>query len=283
MRNSSDSWKSFLFEFLTYWCGGTTGDEVARHLNMCRETVQRDVIGPYKQQFPGVLRYDRRTRKTRWNDGAAPKFCPADPVAIATVAHSEAIIAGSSGEVAPFDIPVEDVGLVSDLVSEPDVDAFRELFTALARRSAVQLDYLAKSGRRSFSFSPHTLVRTSFRLHFRGYRDAGDGRPGDYIDVIPDRILRTETLSCRDYVNAAADADWHRKVRVVASLLRDLPSTVHAALQREYGLASRDQWVTRPVRAAVAPYIADAFETRRVHGWNGPVWRTQIEIDTRIP
>jgi hypothetical protein len=283
MRKYRDSRYNFLLEFLSFWGDGTTCNELASHLNLRRETVQREVISPYKEQFGGVLQYDKSLRKIRLAEGAALKFCPSDPAAIAAIAGAEGIIGEYSGSVSPFLVLVEDVGLVSDLCVEPEIEAFRCLFAALMRRKAVQLDYLAKTGRLSFSFSPHTLVRTSFRLHFRGYCDTRDGRPGIYIDIIPDRVLRAHELGREGYVDAAADADWHKKVRVAAYLRDDIPESVLAALRQEYRVATSDHWKTRPVRAAVAPYIAEAFEARRVHGWNGPIWRAEIKTGTRSP
>lgn len=271
----------FVLEFLTFWVNGTTAEEVGGVLGMTREAVQRTVIGPYKKQFPGTIDYDRGRHRTKWLDSAALKVCPGDPAAVAAIAQSEALFARFADVIPLCDAPVEDVGLVTNLLLppevEPDVEGFRALFAALVRRGAVQLDYLAKSGRLSMTFSPHSLVRTSFRLHFRGYCDMNDGRPGIYIDAIPDRVLHAFPPESAAYVSGDGDAEWRRKVRVIARLDNALPDRIVAALRREYCLPDGHAWRTRPVRAAVAPYVMDAFEARRVHGWDGPVWRTEIE------
>jgi hypothetical protein len=194
---------------------------------------------------------------------------------VTTVAAAEAVIASSSGTLPLFDVPVEDVGLAADVLVEADPVAFQSLFSALMRRAAVQLDYVAKSGRLSMTFSPHSLVRSSFRLHFRGFGQTTDGRPGIYIDIVPDRVLRADWLGGGSYVGASGDADWHKKVRIVASLRDDVPGTIAAALRQEHGMI--DGYLqTKPVRAAVAIYVAEAFEARRVHGWEGPIWQTTV-------
>jgi hypothetical protein len=119
------------------------------------------------------------------------------------------------------------------------------------------------AGRRSMIFSPHTLVRTSFRLHFRGFADMADGRPGIYIDIIPDRVLRAGWLDSPSYVGASNDSDWHRKVRVVAYLREELPEKIATAMRHEHGIAHGSCLQTRPLRAAVATYVAGAFSFRQ--------------------
>jgi hypothetical protein len=272
----------FAFEFLTYWGGGTTANELKEILGMSREAVQRTVIGAYQKQFPGAITYDRRKRRSKWGDSAALKLCPSEPAAILAIAQSEALTEEFAGVKSLCVARVEDVGLVTNLLIpmdvEPDLTGFQALFAGLMRRSAVQLDYLAKRGRLSMIFSPHTLVRTSFRLHFRGYCcDINDVRPGIYIDVVPDRILRALPLDPSSYVDDSGDTEWRRTVRIVVQLHENLPETVIVALRREYSLHEGHAWQTRPVKAAVAPYVMDAFEARRVHGWEGPVWRTKME------
>jgi hypothetical protein len=175
------------------------------------------------------------------------------------------------------------VSLVSNLLipasGEPDLIGFRALFAALMRRSAVQLDYLAKSGRLSMSFSPHTLVRTSFRLHFRGYCDTNDGRPGIYIDIIPERVLEAFLpLDRSAYVDDSGDVEWRKTVRILLRFNEAVPQPIVAALRQEYGLHDGDAWRTRPVKAAVAPYVIDGFEARRVHGWPDAVWKAEAEL-----
>ncbi len=268
---------AFVLEFLTYWGGGATASEIAAVLNMARETVQRSVISTYKREFPGAITYNKAKRRTAWVESAAPRFCPSDPSAVAAIVQADAVFALSSGANPLFDAPIEDVGLVADFLVEPDVEAFRVLFSALMQRTAVQVDYLAKSGPLSMTFSPHTLVRTSFRLHFRGYCDTAEGRPGIYIDVVPDRVLRAVWLDKASYVDANADTAWCQKVRIVATLCEELPDSIAAALRREHGISHGDRRKTKYVRAAVAPYVAEAFETRRVHGWDGPIWQTELQ------
>jgi hypothetical protein len=222
----------FLYEFLAVFGNGTTAEELASCLGRRRETVQRAIIAGYQRHFPGVLEYDSRTRKTVLSRGAALKFCPTAPSAIAALAHADQIKANFEIDRSVFAIPVEDIGIVSDLFQEHDYDVleadpFRCLFAALMRKQAVHLDYFAKTGRSSFSFSPHALVRTSFRLHFRGFSDTQDGRPGHYIDVIAERVARAEFLGSEVYTGPEGDADWKKKVRIMAELRNDLPLCLH--------------------------------------------------------
>jgi hypothetical protein len=267
---------AYVLEFLAFWGNGTTARETAAALGIKRETVQRRVITPFKAQFPGVLTYDRSTKRIRCtSDADGLKFCPSDLGTIATLAAADAILSLSTGEKPMFDVSVEDVGLTSDVLSDQDVGSFRTLFSALKRRRAVRLEYLAKSGLISMAFSPHTLVRTSSRLHFRGFCDTSTGRPGIYIDIVPARAFSACWADDVEFVDAVGDADWHRKVRVVAHLEENLPVTLVAALQQEHGIIEEGMLRTKPIRAATAAYVEEAFVNRRVHGWDGPIWRTE--------
>ncbi len=142
MRKNRDELPSFLYEFLAVFGDGTTAEELARCLNRSRESIQRDVIAAYQARFPGVLRYDKRTKKTRLSRGAALKFCPTTPSAIAALARADYI--KSDFDIGPplFGVSVEDVGIVSDLWQQDydslEADPFRSLFAALLRKQPVK-------------------------------------------------------------------------------------------------------------------------------------------------
>ena len=61
----------------------------------------------------------------------------------------------------PLEVPIEDLANLLDIDNE--VDRFRELYAAIARRCAIYLDYAAKRGRIQLIFSPHAVVRTPTR------------------------------------------------------------------------------------------------------------------------
>ncbi len=268
----------FILEFLAFWGGWTTAGELATVLGIERETAQKTIINPFKREFPGALEYDEKSRRTfRLGDAQGLKFSPNTPTGVTAIAAAEAIIKAACDAVPFIDVPVEDVGLVADILEDPDVSAFKTLFSALRHRVAVSLDYLSKAGRMAMRFSPHSLVRTSFRLHFRGYADTMDNRPGIYIDVVPERVLHAKCLDHSHYVGDRGDSDWHRRVHVEARLRDDLPEAIADALRQEYRLEPGGSLRTAPIRAATAEYVAVAFEARRVYGWDQPVWSTEVK------
>ena len=124
--------------------------------------------------------------------------------------------------------------------------------------------------------------RTPFRLHFRGFSDTNNGRPGHYIDVIAERVARAEFLGPEAYTGSEGDADWNIKVRVIAELRDDLPVPLCMALRQEYGLEPGMRQRTKPVRYALAEYVKEALMARRVRGWDGPIWRAEVEADSRL-
>ena len=104
------------------------------------------------------------------------------------------------------------------------------------------------------------------------------GRPGHYIDIIPERVSCAEFLYADAYTGAEGDAEWKKKVRVIAELRDDLPPPLLTALRQEYGLEPGMKQRTRPVRYALAEYVKEALIARRIRGWGGPVWRAEVEI-----
>lgn len=281
-REREEGFGNFTFEFLAVFGDGTTADELAGYLGRERETVQRKIIGPYRKRYPGALEHDRHKRRTRLRRGEDLRFCPSLPSDIVTLAQAERIKA-EYGVIASLpEVPVEDLGVVSDLLrtdgcDDLEADPFRCLFAGLVRRRAVGLDYSAKTGLSSFSFSPHVIVRSSFRRHFRGFADWRDGKPGRYIDVIAERVDHAALLDNETYTGEEGDIDWNTKVCVIAELRDDLPPLVREALQKEFNLQQQKRQTTRPVRLALAEYVKQTLEARRVRGWDGPVWRAEVE------
>ena len=104
-----------------------------------------------------------------------------------------------------FACPVFDMSAYGHV---PDPDIFRFLLAACVRKRPVDVTYRSKTRTFITRFSPHTLVRTAHRMHFRGYSIIGDGRPGFYWDLrCPHaRVVKLEAPR-DDYVDLSGDIE----------------------------------------------------------------------------
>jgi hypothetical protein len=259
-------------EFFAFWRDGVTAGELGRLFGLTREQTQKAIIRPFHRQYGAHLRYDKRVRRVVLAaDAGALKISPshvADAMNFLSAGQAFARAAGLENPPLSGWVPMED--LLQPVENEREANNFRALYAAAARRSAVHLSYAAKSGRQEIMFSPHALVRTTSRPHFRGYASYGPGSVGQYIDVIPGRVVDTQPGLTKDYVGAHDDVDWYRRVAVEATLNPDLPDEVAASLRQEYAFADRLR--IQRLRAATAPYVCEWLKRRRLYGLGVTLW-----------
>ena len=257
-----------LFEFLAFWRDGVTAKELGQTLAMSREAAQRSVVGPYKREFPNNSMILHQGRTHVEGDAYALKASPYRPLDVANFTSAIDAFALAMSTQSPLGVPIEDVA--SPIESAEEVSGLRALYGATAHRRAVYLDYLAKRRRIQLVFSPHTMVRTPMRIHFRGHSIRVSGDESRYIDVVPGRIIGSTPGKTREYIGPANDMEWHQRTRIVAELNRSLPEDVRAAVKQEYDCG--DSLEIKRIRQAVAPYIVDWLTARRLRGIPGPIW-----------
>lgn len=263
-----------LFEYFAFWRDGTTASELAQILELKRETVQRSIVHRYWERFGDENRkFDSATKRTQVADSVWELKCSPDR-ALDVVNFSSALQAFSRAagcdEKLFGGVPVED--LLAPAESEAETERFRKLYAATARRLPVFLKYVAKTRVMNGLFSPHALVRTPERLHFRCFEHPGDG-DGRYIDIVPGRIAEIEFGAANEYVGGNADAGWHARTTVRARLNPDLTPGLRASLAQEYNFDEDSDRIEIPgIRRAVALYFVRALQTRRVYGTEQPLW-----------
>ena len=263
-----------VFEFLAFWRGGVTATELGQVLGLTREAAQRSVVGPYKKAFPHAT-VPRGKRTHIAGDAYSLKVSPWRVLdAVNFTSAMQAFAEASNGE-SPLGVPIEDLANFLDVDNE--VERFRELYAAIARRRTVYLDYAAKRGRIQLIFSPHAIVRTPARLHFRGHsvRISEDG--SRYIDIVPGRIISSRLGREDEYVGAKDDIEWHIRVSIIAELNPRLGEAARESMMREYQCG--DRLTITNVRRAVAEYVVDWLKSRRLRGIADPVWAV-ARVDT---
>ena len=175
---------------------------------------------------------------------------------------------------------------LSEVTTAPcDPEIFRALFRAQTSRRAVLIDYRAKSGPRPMWFSPHSLVETSHRIHFRGHAQWLSTLPDDhtvgkralFYDIVPTRIAAIEGESDENYVSDDLDVFWHETVDAVFTLSDELPQEIRSAIIQEWGplIYERNGKVILlipNVRKALLQYVSDDLRVRVFQGKMYEIW-----------
>ena len=278
MRNHQIFRPIAIFEFLAFWRGGVTAAELGSALGLTREAAQRSIVAQYKRDYPHTTL--RRWRRTHIDgDANSLKTSPWRMLDAVNFTSAAQAFAEALGKESFLGVPVED--LANPLDIDNDVERFRELYAAIARRRAVYLDYAAKGGRLQLVFSPHAVVRTPARLHFRGHSSRFGKRGGRYIDIVPGRIISLSPVSKDDYVGAADDVEWYKKVSIVAELNPELPKTARQSVMLEHQC---QDWLTiESVRHAVADYVVGWLVGRRLRNIPDPIWSKVQKVEEPTP
>jgi len=261
-----------MLEFFCFWRGGCSARELGQLLGLTREQVQKAVIGPFQEKFGQHAQYDRSLRRVViQSDAGGLKLAPSRVSDALNLLSAMQSFARAEGYLAPsIDGWVEVEDLLQPLENERETEAFRAIYAAASAQRALILTYRAKSSEFIMQFSPHAVVRTHVRPHFRGYARYAAGSNNSFIDLVPGRVVQIHSAPPGEYVGNGEDGDWHRRVTIVAKQNGDLPSTVAASLRQEFG--TEYQLTIPDVRLATAPYLQQWLKTRRVQGLSVPLW-----------
>jgi hypothetical protein len=140
----------------------------------------------------------------------------------------------------------------------------------------VQVAYRARTRDFVVTFSPHVLVRSAHRLHFRGYSLFEDVGCGHYWDLVPSRVLSAEQDNATDYVDASGDEAWHRQVMLHLMLHAHVPLSIRAAIRREHDMAA-DRLDIGPLPHALLHYVRAEYVGRRYEGYDAEVWQHFVD------
>jgi hypothetical protein len=266
-----------LCEFLAFWMCGTHRRELA------------GITGLQPRRLSTLLKSGptRRGRKTFCYDRRLKRFVvqpPADAeelhalklhgvkspdevivTLLAVAAWSSNGAWHASGE-APFPCPVVST---SRYRRQPEPDVFRTLLGACARKKPVEIVYRARTREITTQFSPHTIVQTAQRIHFRGYSPF-DSPEGHYWDLVPSRVMWAE-LSASGYVDGSGDAEWQEETKLQLVLSPDLPPPMRSAVRREHGMEG-DHLTLGPLPKALMRYVLAEYTHRRYEGYSFEVW-----------
>lgn len=263
-------WGCLALEYLALWEGALSAQRLGKLVGLSREHAQRTLIGPYRQEIPGRLVSTGRRPSRIEPDGISTRWMPSDPGGFVAVLTGVKAIAGASPETWPIGGSFESVPLICR--ANGDNEAFVALYRAMCQRRSIVLEYRAKGGPRSYCFSPHTLVDTSSRPHFRGYAADPVSETGYFIDLVPSRVL--ELLGVRNdaYVSYESDKEWIRRVDLTFRLHEDMDENLKEAISLEYAIQD-GYFIFYDVREALARYVIRQLLERRVESREQPIFK----------
>jgi hypothetical protein len=277
----------WLVEYLAYWEEELTAARLGRLLGLSREHAQRAVLGPFLRDYHVPLERSRGQARRLADKAEGLRFAPTRPSDLVRVLQGMQILHTYEAESSPFGVPVEDVEVLTS--AEPDVEVFKALYAACARRSAQVVEYQSRDQLFTMAFSPHAIVTAPGRLHFRGYADYPRLGTGGYIDVVPSRIRRIDGERPDLAVSSAGDVEWATRADLRFQLNPDLPESLRAVVLEEWsgGVTSLDGRLvlTLPaVRQALALYVRRGLRHRVFRSMAHEVWLPlSVEKDGQAP
>jgi hypothetical protein len=277
-----------LLDALAFWRTRISAAQLGTILGVTRQTAQTAVIRRYREEYPGKLTFTRRANGLP--DGATiddPAY--ADPdlgnlfhllVAVREFGeqHSAEI---AHGRTTMLGFPAEEIRM-----PEPtDIEALRRIIAAASHRRAVIGTYAFKEREMTrVRFSPHAMVKTPFRIHFRGFLESSAGSGGwavhGYRDIVPFRFVDIEENS-EDASLPGRDDEWLDEEILRFRLNPELPSSVRFTYATEYQLRSAgdvhyELWVRD--RRAFSHYYRTEFFSRTWGEEKRPIW---VEAESR--
>lgn len=241
-------------EYLAFWQDGLTGTRLADFLGVDRTHVHRAVMTPYMELHGEDLVQRRRVWMVRDPERGRPRYGPATIEDLFRFLDGLQFLADLPGD--ELGVPLEDVTI--DLPVEQNLGSFRTLYAAAAQRREVRVLYRSRRREAEYLFSPHAVVRTTSRPHFRGFLRGFEGREGVFTDLVPARVISAELAEARTYVGGETDLAWHRRTTVRLGVAPGLSDDQRTTLMAEYApiAAFADGVLTIPnVRVCLAPYV----------------------------
>lgn len=268
---------SLTCEFVARWLGGTTVAEIGLLLGYKHRRVTALLESGFAQRTHATARYDSRSK--RWiSTVRAEELHGPRTVTEATVAL-QALRLWARGSETESLFPIVDTRSFRQPVS---ADIFCILQGACARHQVVDVIYRTKKREFTAAFSPHMLVNTSHRLHFRGYSYFEEIGRGHYWDLLPTRVLQAEIRAkpnrqrMRDddhwrYVDGAGDIEWHTKTPLNLELRDELPEDVRQAVRHEHRM-NGDRLELGLISMALHRYVRAEYTTRTYTGFPQHIW-----------
>lgn len=267
-------------EYLSFWQGWLTGTRLAELLGVERTHAHRAVLSPYMRLHGGKLTQEGRVWSVRDPDKDLPGYGPSSVEGLFRFLDGLEVLRDLPGEA--LGVPLEDVTI--DLPVEQNLRAFRTLYAAAAQKRPVRVFYRSRKREAHYLFSPHAVVRTTARPHFRGFMVGDEGRPGKYTDLVPARVIEAEIGEREDYTGPEGDRGWRERTDVRLLLAPGLTEERKTSLMREYEPLpnfSEGRLTIPNVRVCLAPYLCRHLRYRVFDEVPIEIWVPEIPYPFR--
>lgn len=244
-----------VYEAMLFWRGGMNATEFADAVGLTRQRVQENIVSPFVWHRAGDM-LQERGRKHGRTLLVRPKSAPADLWSFFGLLAAERAWRRRQrpglSSLAGLD--------VVDLAPPDPAGAAPWMCRAAAQKRVIVGRYLFKRhGVRAVRFSPHAMVRTPRRIHFRGHLlvlTSGETQDWGYVDLVPGRLLDDGDIRIAEsgYRGVDGDRDWHERTTLVFQLNPALPPHAYFALQHEHGVDADPEgrcWLNLVVRKAL--------------------------------
>ena len=267
---------SLICEFLAVWLGGTHRQELAGITGLQRRRLTTLLRDDLARRGRKTIRYDKSLKRfvAQQPDGTEPHGVKSPDDVLATLSAIRAW--GKNGawhmlNEPPIPCPVVST---SSYRKQPDPEIFRTLLGACARQKVVSIDYRARGRDITTYFSPHTVVQTAQRVHFRGYSLFDSSGNGHYWDLVSSRVMRAEVVGQTGYVDGSGDLEWLEETELELALSPEIPQQMRSAIRREHGMEG-DLLKIGPLPRALLQYVLAEYVHRQYEGYPFHVWLKQ--------
>ena len=176
-----------VYEAMLFWRGAMNAGEFADAVGLTRQRVQENIVSPFVKDRAGDLLQERGPKHGR-TLLVRPKSAPADLWSFFGLLAAERAWRRTErpglSSLAGLD--------VIDLAPPDPAGTAAWMCRAAAQKRVVVGRYLFKRhGVLAVRFSPHAMVRTPRRIHFRGHllvQTSGETQDWGYVDLVPGRL-----------------------------------------------------------------------------------------------
>ena len=257
---------SLACEFLAHWVGGVSLPELGRLLGYTPRRLSDLIEAGQSRLEKRTLGYDPAAKLHHTLVPTNRLGGPQTASSVITVLQAARLWNDRKGQ--DLLCPIEDT---REHRPQPAPDVFRTLLAACTRRHVVDITYLAKTRLHSVLFSPHTLVVTTHRVHFRGYSQFEQQGQWHWWDLVPSRVTQATIRRHSGYVDDRDDAEWRERVMLHLRLRDTVMPPMRKAIMHEHGMQG-SRLDIGPVRRALLHYVAADYLERQYQGLDGPAW-----------
>lgn len=266
----------FFGELLGYWCGGVSTGAVAALTGKSRQACGKgDTANLLADERYGWEGPSGQARSMRISSPEALSTCPSTSFGLISALGAQGVLQAEGDPLLPY----VDTGFHA--TPEPDSDIFAILCSGLHQKRVVNGLYFTKHGLREITFSPHTIVRTTARVHFRGVMQIAGDLSGFPVDLVPSRFLSVDLGDKDAFQGQSVDPDWSKTVDVSLTMARDLPENLRDVIIQEWGESitlrknselNEYTLTIKGVRVPLVQYVTSDLRWRAFNGVHYEVW-----------